>query len=471
MLRKILSGLKEHPGDVCYQIREKQYTNRELYRYVCNIRSYLDRHCGKGDRVVVTGHKEIYMIASFLACLFSGIAYIPVDISVPEERRKKIINGSAPALIIDSSIEDVMDGEDSEDFSDIRISEDDTAYIIFTSGTTGEPKGVQITYGNLRSCMEWLTELCGISCDTVLNQASYSFDLSVADIYLPLLTRSRHYIIESGTQRDFPALFGELRRSGAGLAVMTPSFADYLMADRTFGRDLMPELKKILFCGEKLTEKTVARLYERFGGISIINCYGPTECTFAVTGAEVFPGEEISIGDPKPGVEIHIVGEDMKDVDGGMTGEILITGDSVGKGYLDGRGGFTDWGGVRAYLTGDLAYRKNGKIYYVGRKDRQVKLRGYRIEPAEIETVLDGHEAVERSAVAAAKDSDGKAEKIIAYVKLSRDREQDVTAACLRRYAGRYLPGYMVPVVKIVREIPLDGNGKADIRALMHMDP
>ena len=466
MLERILENLKSFPDDACYQIRDMVYTNRDLYRYVCNIRSYLVDRCKRHDRIALSGHKEIYMVASFLACLCSGMTYVPLDVSIPEERRKRIISQAQPAMIIDENIIPVMDEDGFEDISDVCIHEEDVAYVIFTSGSTGEPKGVQITYGNLKSCTEWLTELCRVSGKTVLNQANYSFDLSVADIYLPLLTRSMHYVIDGDTQKDFPALFAELRRSRAGLAVMTPSFAEYLMTDSSFGRKLMPELEKILFCGEKLTEKTVSRLYERFGKIRIINCYGPTECTFAVTGAEVIPGEEISIGDPKPGVEIRIVGEDMKEVTGEETGEIFIAGDSVGKGYLDGQGGFTDLCGVRAYLTGDLAYRKNGRIYYVGRKDRQIKLRGYRIEPAEIERVIDSHEAVERSAVVAAKDSEGKTERIIAYVILSGDR--DVTSSDLRRYAGRYLPGYMVPTVKIVKEIPLDGNGKTDVRALIH---
>ncbi len=467
MLHKILSILLDRPDDVCYRIRGEAYRNRDLYRAVCNVRGWLLDNCSRGDRVIVRGHKDFYMIASFLACSYAGMTYIPVDSSVPEERLKKIVASSRPALIIDESIMDVMNGPDRGDFSEVYIGDADAYYVIFTSGSTGEPKGVVITYSNLRSCVRWLEKLCGNDCGTVLNQANYSFDLSVADIYLPLVTGNTHYIIDRETQKDFPSLFRELGNSGAGLAVMTPSYADLLMTDRSFGKELMPNLRKILFCGEKLTENTAWKLFDRFPGIEIINSYGPTECTFAVTGTTVVPGEEISIGKPKDGVEIFLVDEKLEEVPDGAEGEILITGDSVGLGYLDKRQNenkFFTYRGRRAYLTGDLGYRRNGELFFAGRKDRQIKYKGYRIEISEIEKVLEGANGVGRCVVTACRGADGKVAGLRAFVKAEDGKT--VTARELRDYLRRRLPDYMIPTIRTVDSIPLTENGKINEKEL-----
>ena len=467
MLNRILNNLKEHPDDACYQIRDRIYYNRDLYGYVCRIRKYLLENCEKQDRIVVCGHKEIYMLASFLACAFAGMTYIPVDVSIPSERRENIIAQARPRLVIDAGITDVMENGDAEDFTDVRLGSGDVVYIIFTSGTTGEPKGVQITRSNLESCMNWLDGVCGISGGVVLNQANYSFDLSVADLYLPLITRSKHFIIERDTQKDFPLLFSELKRSGASLAVMTPSYADLLMTDRSFGGELMPELETILFCGEKLSEKTVARLYERFPGIRIINCYGPTECTFAVTGTTVRPGEAITLGDPKPDVDLVIVKDGLAECAEGETGEILIAGASVGAGYLNAalnENVFVDYNGKRAYLTGDLAYKKDGGFFYVGRKDRQIKYKGYRIELSEIEKVLNALDQVEKAVVTTVGNGDRGVRRIMAFVKLRDGAALDANG--IKQYAQKRLPEYMVPVIRIVDTVPLNENGKFNEKAI-----
>ena len=467
MLNKILDILKNYPEDPCYQIKDVIYKNKDLYKYICNIYNYLMTNCNYQDKIVVYGHKEIYMVASFLACSFAGMTYIPIDISIPEERKNKIINQVQPKLIINKDIESIMDNNVYNEISNIYMQLEDIYYIIFTSGSTGEPKGVQIKYKNLISCMNWLTKICNINNDVILNQANYSFDLSVADIYLPFLTRSKHYIIEKDVQQDYYMLFKELKNSNAGLAVMTPSFADLLLIDKSFNKELMPNLKKILFCGEKLNKKTVQKLYDRFANIQIINSYGPTECTFAVTSIVVKPNEEISVGIPKDDVDIYIINENLEIKPDGEIGEILIAGESVGKGYLKedlNKNVFINFNNKNAYLTGDLAYKQNNKIYCIGRKDKQIKYKGYRIELQEIEEILNSINYIDKAIVTTLKKEDNTVSRIIAFVKLI---DEKYTINDIKMQLDKILPNYMIPTIRIVKEFPLNENGKINEKELI----
>lgn len=470
MVNKILQNLKKYPDDECYQIKDKIYRNKDLYKYVCNIYNYLLENNEIKRTVVVKGHKQIYMIASFIACSMAGFTYVPIDEEIPKERAKKIIEQVQPKLIIDETIEKIMEKDNPEDIEKIYLKDEDIYYIIFTSGTTGEPKGVQITYKNLKSCMFWLEEICKIEQSVVLNQANFSFDLSVADLYLPLLTRSKHYILEKATLRDYPELFKELGRSNAELMVVTPSFIDLLLIDKSFNKYLMPNLKKILFCGEKLGESTVSKLFERFENLEIINCYGPTECTFAVTCDKVRRGEKISIGIPKKDVKIFIVDDNLQEFKENEVGEILISGESVGSGYLKSelnQDVFIEFMGEKAYLTGDLGYKCKDKFYCLGRKDKQVKYKGYRIEISEIESVLSKLEFIEKSVVVADFDDNEKVNKIIAFVKEKEDCIK--SSKEIREKLKNYLPDYMIPVIRIVEQFPLNVNGKVDERKLLEM--
>ncbi len=468
MLNKILENLKQYPSYMCYQIKDKTYTNQDLYKYVSNIYTFLikEKNCKKQEKVLVYGHKEIYMIASFLACSFAGLTYVPVDITIPDGRKKKIIEQVNPKIIIDKEIENIMDRENYKEISKIDMKDEDIFYIIFTSGSTGEPKGVQITYNNLKSCTKWLEDICNIENAVILNQANFSFDLSVADIYLSLLTKSKHYIIERNTQKDFKILFQELKKSNAIFAVFTPSFADLLLVDKNFNKSLMPNLQKILFCGEKLTKNTVNKLYNRFENIQIINSYGPTECTFAVTSTEVKQNEEISIGKPKQDVCIYVVDEDLNELNENEIGEFLISGKSVGKGYLNpslNKNRFIKFKNEKAYCTGDLGYKKDGKFYYIGRKDKQIKYNGYRIELSEIEKAFYNIEYVEKVIVATTKNDEGKVNKIIAFVK----GNCEISKQELKKEISQTLPEYMIPRIKIVKTMPINENGKIDEKSLL----
>lgn len=482
LLENILKQIKEHQDQIAYTVNSKRYTYKEFYKYVCNIYWLLLEKNNKQKPVLVYGHKDVYMKATFLACSLAGMAYIPVDVSFPEDRINKIIDEVNPDLIIgnfenklaktitQTEIEKLMDKDNFKDIEKIYLKPEDVYYIIFTSGSTGIPKGVQVTYKNLDSCINWLQEIIDVKEGTVLNQGVFSFDLTVADLYYSLANGLEHFVIEKQTQSDFNKLFETLKSSNATLAVFTPSFADLLLLDKSFNQETMPNLKTILFCGEKLLAGTAKKIQERFKNIKIINSYGPTECTFAVTSIEItqkmIEENDIPIGIPKSDVKIYIVDEKLQEQKDGDTGEILITGKSVAKGYIgENKGKFITYKGENAYLTGDIGYFKNDKLYYVARKDKQIKYKGYRIELLDIEENLYKLGYVEKAVAVAKQNKEGKVTKIIAFIKLKENAIKNEIE--IKNDISTKLPQYMCPTIKIIERFPLNRNGKIDEKKLI----
>lgn len=480
---EILNVLKRKGNNIAYTINQEKYTYDQLYMFVSNIYNWLlDKNLNKKP-VIVYGHKEVYMKASFLACSLAGMTYVPIDESLPKERVESIISQTQAELIIGDfeynniysiskkEINKIMNDDVYTEIEEIYLNLDDICYMIFTSGSTGVPKGVKVTYKNLNSCIKWLKHLINVEDKVILNQALFSFDLSVADLYLSLISHSEHFILESGVQTDFKLLFENLKFSNAHIAVITPSFADLLLLDKSFNEELMPNLETIIFCGEKLLPATVQKIYSRFENINIINFYGPTECTFAVTSIEISlemaNNNDIPVGKSKRDVEIYIIDEQLNELEEGNIGEILIVGDSVADGYVDCRqnDSFIIYNNENAYRTGDLGYLKNGILYYKCRKDKQLKYKGYRIELDDIENNIYKLEYIEKVVIACKMTEEEKVQKIIAFVKL-KDNILKKTLE-IRSDLSKRLPSYMCPVIKIVNEFPLNRNGKCDKKKLM----
>lgn len=309
--------------------------------------------------------------------------------------------------------------------------------------------------------------------DIILNQANFSFDLSVADLYLSVVSGSEHFILENTARFDFTSIFEQLKQSNATIAVMTPSFADLLLLDKTFGEEILPNLKTIIFYGEALLKATIEKLYLRFNNIKIINSYGPTECTFAVTSIEItdeiLKQENIPIGKPKKDVEIIILDENRKQLSEGQIGEILIVGESVAAGYLGEvkENLFIDYNGRNAYLTGDLGYWSDGNLYYKCRIDKQIKYKGYRIELADIEKNLYDLNYFEKVKVIEKKSEENKIIKLIAFVKLKNNINK--TEVEIKKDLTSKILEYMRPSVKILDEFPINSNGKTDIEKLRRL--
>ena len=314
ILEEILTNLKNKKEKIAYISNEHSYTYSELYNYVCNIYAYLIENNKEKRPVVLYGKKEIYMKAGFLACSFAGMPYVPIDKSTPKNRVASIIKQINSNIIIDSEKFSASNSQRYDISSNIPLTSQDIYYIIFTSGSTGEPKGVKVTYENIDTCIKWLKEITqATESDTILNQAIYSFDLSVADLYISSFCGCTQYALDTTNILDFANIFNQLKQSNATIAVMTPSFAELLLTDKTFNNKLMPNLKTILFCGERLLKQTTQKLYERFPNIKIINSYGPTETTFAVTSIKLDNQtanlDNIPVGRPKADAKIYIIDE------------------------------------------------------------------------------------------------------------------------------------------------------------------
>lgn len=407
---------------------DSRITYDQLWGQSDKLAAYIKSKC-KEDKtpIVVYGHKNPFMLVAFLASVKSGRAYVPIDINVPRNRIESIVDSVNPKLILTTEdfppyknylcINIVEDSSVFETKAEITssdwIKEDEVYYIIFTSGSTGNPKGVQITYSALNHFTEWALTL-GMTekkRKCFINQAPFSFDLSVMDLYMCLASESCLFALEKEIQGDYKKLFRQLKKSNADIWVSTPSFADLCLADPSFSQALLPNMELFLFCGETLTNKTVRSLLERFPKAQVYNTYGPTESTVAVT--EICVDHKINekynplpVGKAKSGTVIKIMdeGEELSE---GEKGEIVIIGNTVSKGYLKNedenqRSFFwydLDGRSVRAYRTGDKGYFKDGWLFYCGRLDLQIKLHGYRMEIEDVEKNLMKVRGVEKAVV------------------------------------------------------------------------
>lgn len=446
--------------------------------------------------VAVFGHKSPYMLICFFACLKSGRAYIPIDTSVPHSRAASIISQSKTKLILAAApyeYENTVQLPEIEQWitrdlgkalsEDHWVKDDDLYYILFTSGSTGEPKGVQITQNCVANFLDWAVTIGGTDKteQVFINQAPFSFDLSVYELTMSLASGGTLFCLTKELLASPKEMLSALQSSNANVWVSTPSFADVCLANDDFGEKLMPALELFIFCGETLTNHTAELLMERFPHAKIVNTYGPTESTVAVTEVLVTPElnqacTPLPVGTAKPGTVISIVNEKHIALPDGEKGEIVIAGNTVSTGYLY-RPDLTkkvfdrivmDNEPVRCYYTGDEGYMKDGMLYYCGRMDLQIKLNGYRIELEEIESRILSLDYVRNSVVLPCY-KDGKVNHLVAFVVLKQAiAESDFKAALAIKQALKpTLPQYMIPKKVIFKQsIPMTNNGKADRKKL-----
>ena len=455
--------------------------------------------------VVVYGHKDPLIVSSFLACLKTGRPYVPVDcFSVPAERVASIVaqvgafQDAVPLVLAcedmpavdtpcDVCARSVLeDAAHAGGTSDSRrwVCGEDLAYVLFTSGSTGDPKGVMVTADCLDNFSAWALDLGGADKrgKVFLNQAPFSFDLSVYELSMALSSGGTLFCLAKQTQDSMRDQLRALRVSGAGVWVSTPSFAAMCLASREFDDSVLPDLELFLFCGETLPNSLALQLMQRFPQARVLNTYGPTESTVAVAAIEVTPemaaaDAPLPVGVARPGTRLRIIAEDGADAPEGEWGEIVIEGDTVAKGYL-GRPDLTqaafgaallDGREVRSYRTGDEGrLDEAGALHYHGRLDLQVKLNGYRIELGDIEGNIAKLPQVAQAAVVCAM-RDGRVSHLVAHVVSAVPRtDSDFREGLkLKEALKGSLPHYMIPK-KIVfcDALPTTANGKVDRKAL-----
>lgn len=499
LLEKIAHNVNKFGEKTAIHSMQGKLSYRELWDMSDRLACWIDNKLGEDKKpIVVYGHKNPWMIVCFFACVKSGRAYCPVDVSMAEERVSAIAKAVDNSLILATeslslngyevaqldTLKQAVQESDSIG-SDKWVKGEDTYYIIFTSGSTGEPKGVKITEENLTNFTQWSVSLSDSedekSAGVFMNQAPFSFDLSVMDLYTSLVSGGTLWCVDKKTQKETGALLEYLHSGNINYWVSTPSFAEMCLADMSFDEKLLPGLRAFLFCGEKLTNETAGRLRNRFKSAKILNTYGPTESTVAVTEVviddEMISSKEaLPIGSVKPGTEIRIVKEDGTLAEDGEKGEILIYGNTVSSGYFNdvvrtdkafGCDTLEDDTNSRYYRTGDEGYKRGDMFYYSGRIDLQVKLHGYRIELGDIESNLIMLPNVESAAVIPQISEEGKIRYLAAFVTGDDWEGTFQDRKLIRTGLKERLPEYMVPKkVIFLKSLPMTNNGKTDRKKL-----
>jgi D-alanine--poly(phosphoribitol) ligase subunit 1 len=470
------------PDRAAHRSGERVLTYGELLARSDALAAWLDAELGDNRApVAVHGHKEPEMLIAFLGAVKSGRPYVPIDISIPAQRVERIVQTAGAALTLTPVRVAELPAIQSPN-RPIARSSDHPFYILFTSGSTGEPKGVVITRANLEHFVAWMLaeQRFAAPGETFLNQAPFSFDLSVMDLYASLATGGTLFSITKDHVANLKALYEAFRVSGLTTWVSTPSFAQMCLIERTFAQPMLPSLRRFLFCGETLAPETASQLLDRFPEAEVWNTYGPTEATVATTSVRITrevleKWSPLPVGAAMPGTRVVILDDEGGRVSDGERGEIVIAGPNVSPGYL-GRADLTakaffELDGTRAYRTGDWGRERGGQIFFEGRRDSQVKVNGYRIELGDLEANLRALPEI-ADAVVLPVEKQGRIDALAAVVVLAVEKSGSDFAftAQLKTRLGERLPAYMIPRKFLyVDAFPMTANGKADRRKLGEM--
>jgi amino acid adenylation domain-containing protein len=445
-----------------------------------------------GDRVGIWAEKGAAAIAAMQGTLRARGAYVPIDPLSPATRAKTILRDcdvaalitSAPraaelspelrgrikTLLTTSGQPGCLGWDALASYPDTppgleEAKDDDLAYILYTSGSTGTPKGVCISHKNALSFIEWAAEeLDARESDRFSNHAPFHFDLSVLDLYVPFLVGASVHVLSEQAAYVPVALVEFVREVQPTVWYSVPTALALMMQSGLGELDPLP-MRAILFAGEPFPIEPLKRIRDRWPDVRLLNLYGPTEtnvCTFYEVPRSLEGRDRpVPIGRPCSGNRAWVTKEDGSRAGVGEQGELVIDGPTVMRGY---------WGaapqGGEPYPTGDLVLVLDDECYeYVGRRDEMLKIRGHRIEPAEIEAVLARHEGIEQACVVSSGGSDAA---LVAFLVASGPERPGLLA--LKRHCAGQLPRYMViDKVRYLDALPRTRNGKLDRQALQEV--
>lgn len=468
MINKIKRIVEKNPNKIAYKVNNECITYKELWNCAYSYAQLLKRQ--GTSPVMIYGHKNISVVISILSCIIANRTYVPIGSCTPLYRVKQIIKITKSSLILtENNIKldntDCLNLEELKQYenSDIKDQKNEIVYMIFTSGSTGIPKGVPISRSNLNNFIDWISKLkplCDYKDVNVLNQASFSFDLSVADLYYSLCNGHTLVAFENDIKENYNEIF-ELMFE-IDVAVMTPTFMKLCLINEDFNEKKYPNFKCVYFCGEQLEVKTVQKIFTAFPNLKVINAYGPTEATSAVS-AILITKEMLNQLKLLPVGEVSTFATDIQIMDD----EIVLKGKSVFGGYLSGNvGGYYSENGINCYKTGDIGYIEDGKLYCKGRKDSQVKYKSYRIELSDIEYNINLIKGVKECAVVAKYNDNLIVKTIKAFVVADDNIDLDYVKTKLEEY----IPIYMIPkTIKLIDKLPINQNGKIDRKVLSEL--
>jgi len=486
------------PDAVAVEFKDTQLSYAVLNERASRLARYLiGLGVGPEQFVALALPRSEVLVVALLGVLKAGAAYLPVDPEYPAERIRMMLDDAGPACVLSTSAVPLPDcaapvvlfdqAEMAQSMADLPatnpadadrvrpLTAQHPAYLIYTSGSTGTPKGVVIEHRSLANLMSSMMARFQVTpADCMLATTTVSFDISAVEFFLPLVSGARIIIPADRVSRAFSETV-ELVRSGAVTMVQgTPTLWGELANALPAG--IRPV--HALVGGESISPALAESL--RPLSISLTNLYGPTETTVWSTACDLLSANgSVPIGHPIANTQVFVLDGGLCPLPPGMAGELYIAGAGLARGYLRrpaltaGRFVACPFAGAgeRMYRTGDLArWRPDGQLEFLGRVDHQVKVRGFRIEPGEIEAVLSQHPLVGRVVVVAREDRPGD-QRLAAYV-VPAERAGEFDVGLLREFVAGVLPDYMVPsAVVVLDSLPLTVNGKVDRRALPAPDP
>ncbi len=489
LLRDVLDeGLRRNPDGTAVREPGAEITYRELNHLANRLaRALIQRGVEPGDRVSIWLPKSINAVATMQAVLRVGAAYVPIDPLSPVARARQVIADCMPSLCVTEPeraaaaispvgpVRTLLLGEGARGFDDstsaaplppLPVSRDSLAYILYTSGSTGQPKGVCISQRNALAFIEWaLAEVMPSPADRLSSHAPFHFDLSVFDLYAAFASGACVSLIPEGVSFVGQRLVEFVREERITIWYSVPSALMMMMDTGGLLDPGLTSLRAILFAGEPFPIGSLRRLRERFLEVRMLNLYGPTEtnvCTYYEVD-DIAPDRvaPVPIGEASSGDRVWAIKDDGGEAAIGESGELLVDGPTVMLGY---------WGRpphCGPYHTGDIVERLDARNYaYMGRRDAMVKIRGHRVELGEVEAAVSAHPSV-REAAAVAVGS-GPETRLVAAVSFREGSSASLLE--LKRQCAVRLPRYMI--VHGVRELPSlprTANGKVDRRALQRI--
>ena len=466
-----------HKDQVIISDASRSLNWKEFTRLVENFRRILSSEINSSSKICFYAERNIESVAVMLACFLDKKCFVPIDPDQPQERIKSMLATIGSESIFKPSEERFISTIQVKDFFSKDVDLNDICYVLFTSGSSGNPKAVKITYKNLLNTINWgLKQFEWLDSDVIGIPTKFSFDISLFDVFTSLVRSKKMHIFAEVAN---PVLFHEECNFAKVTSIFTtPSLFVMLNRHKLFDR---LKLRRIISGGDFFPTKDLLEILNNNPSLQIYNIWGPTETTIIntchlVTKSDVDLLQEknlVSVGKSSAQMPIFIADSENEseiiEIPTGKTGEVVVLGESVSPGYLnygDSSGsdsGFKQFRGIQAYRTGDIGFiDSNHDLFIVGRNKQFIKYQGFRIDPREVEFIADKYRGIDKS-VLTLKTNESNEPALVMYFACHQKIDISKFKANLRNN----LPKYMIPKYVIeIPTIPLSFNGKVDRKAV-----